>query len=588
MTKPSKPRSTSSSARPSTTRKQPLTDLFRYRPLRGQEAAEILIIADAPTRKDFQEGVCFNGDSTFMLIQELEKVGILFHECAAMTCLDYCPPGGKPETAFHTKTEAKKDPDIRFVNGKYVKPRVLANAKRVWETIDRLQPSQILCLGTVALWMLTGKDSLLAHRGSMLYVERPWGSARLLPTYHPVAAMRQVELKHVFRRDLTRFVSTSDSGWAMPSFNFGSERPTFEEIVLRLSDLHDRIEGSSVPIPLGVDIETRIGLTTVLGIAYTDRNCIVIPLTSVARSSYFTPENEFLLMRLVEQILIHKNSIIVGQNFHYDQQYLIANYGIRSTNVFDTMSMAHMRWQKGLPLSLDFLASMLCRWYRYWKSDGKDFHKSIEREQDELIYWRYNGYDCCYTLEIYNVLLQSVADPASAVPFAFQRAMQDPLLDTMLRGTRFDSKAQASMRKELALRIRSYERWFQSLPISDLFEGTAGAPWYNSAHKLKKYFYEFLNMEPIRNKSTKRPTTNQLALETIAKREPVLKLVCDRLIEYSSMNQFLSLYLNAQPSDDGRMRCMYGLAGTDTFRLNSKADAFGRGMNLQNLSKGNS
>ena len=173
-------------------KKKPLTDLFKYRPLRGPEASETLIIADAPTRKDFKEGGCFSGDSTFMLVKELEIVGIKFHECSALTCLDYCPPGGKAETVFQTKTEAKKDPTIRLVNGKYVKPRVLANAKRVWQTIDRIQPSQIICLGTVALWMLTGHNYLTAYRGSMLTVDRPCGTARLMPTYHPVSAMRQV------------------------------------------------------------------------------------------------------------------------------------------------------------------------------------------------------------------------------------------------------------------------------------------------------------------------------------------------------------------------------------------------------------
>ena len=142
------------------------------------------------------------------------------------------------------------------------------------------------------------------------------------------------------------------------------------------------------------------------------------------------------------------------------------------------------------------------------------------------------------------------------------------------------------MRKDLATRIQQYERWFASLPITDLFTHATGQPWYRSGHKLKQYFYEMLKIEPIRDKATKRPTTNQNALEIISKREPILKPVCDRLIEYSSMSQFLSLYLSAQPSADGRMRCMYGLSGTDTFRLNSRADVFGLGMNLQNLSKG--
>ena len=60
-----------------------------------------------------------------------------------------------------------------------------------------------------------------------------------------------------------------------------------------------------------------------------------------------------------------------------------------------------------------------------------------------------------------------------------------------------------------------------------------------------------------------------------------------KLDEYRSIEQYRSLYIAAEPSpSDGRMRTQYMLPGTDTFRLASKKDAFGYGMNLQNITKG--
>ncbi len=559
---------------------------MQYKPERGSPSGELMIIADSPSRKDLDKGQCFSGDGSLFLIKELENAGHFFKDCYAQTALSFYPPSGRGEAIFHTKTAAKKDLEVALVNGAYVKPRVLADAKRVWQSIDRVRPKFILALGNVSLWMLTGEQSITKHRGSMLEIEREWGVVRLLPTYHPNQVMRKKELKRVFRNDLAR-INIDRPGWSMPDFNF-ILYPSAGSVLHHINQLRERAEAAPEPTHISVDIETRGGMVSVLGIGWSRTEALVIPFTSVKKANYFTEEEEFQIIKSFKALVTHPNVEVSGQNYHYDDQYLCKLYGIEPHCTYDTMHMAHMLWTKNLPLSLDFLSSMFCSWYRYWKEDGKDFHKSIEREEDEKIYFRYNGFDCCYTWEIAEALKPAMASSDFQSPYAFQQEMHPHLSRTMNRGTRFDRRLQIKMKGELAQRINQYALWFESLPIQEWFKGSKGVPWYNSSHKLKQLFYEMLQMDPIKKRTPQgmRPTCDQSALMVIGKREPILKALCERLCEYSSMNQFMNLYLAASPDTDGRMRSNYGLAGTDTFRLSSKGDVFGTGMNLQNISKG--
>jgi hypothetical protein len=58
-----------------------------------------------------------------------------------------------------------------------------------------------------------------------------------------------------------------------------------------------------------------------------------------------------------------------------------------------------------------------------------------------------------------------------------------------------------------------------------------------------------------------------------------------RLDIHGSVSNTLNV-INSPLDPDGRMRCAYGPAGTETHRVNSSKNVFGRGTNFQNLTKG--
>ena len=90
----------------------------------------------------------------------------------------------------------------------------------------------------------------------------------------------------------------------------------------------------------------------------------------------------------------------------------------------------------------------------------------------------------------------------------------------------------------------------------------------------------------IFNRKTGTITLNDEALQKMAQREPMLRPLVRRITEHRSLGVFLSTFVGARLDKDQRLRCSYNIAGTETFRLSSSANAFDSGLNLQNIPKG--
>jgi DNA polymerase I-like protein with 3'-5' exonuclease and polymerase domains len=99
-------------------------------------------------------------------------------------------------------------------------------------------------------------------------------------------------------------------------------------------------------------------------------------------------------------------------------------------------------------------------------------------------------------------------------------------------------------------------------------------------------FYTELAQKPVKNRATGSLTCNSEALQKIADREPLLAPIIRVIEELRSLGVFLSTFVNAPLDFDRRMRCSFNIAGTKTYRFSSSENAFGSGMNLQNVPKG--
>lgn len=557
--------------------------------------SSLMFIGDSPTKYDMQQGHPFQSDGARMLENACYQIGIDYSSATKAVALDYYPTEGNASSCIiGNKKLADKMGAIQW--GKVrIEPKAARSFHRLHAFIEEQQPDLIVLFGGIALLGVLGEESITAWRGSICEMILASGKTCIVvPTFNPAALARKRSWTIPFHRDLQRI---KEAHFETPEFNFIMEASAdvyIEKLEALKGEADTYFNLTGKPLPLAVDIETRARYTTVIGIAWSRRDALVIPLVCVETVNYFTIDEEVEVIKAVRDLLMSPSVDCIGQNFQYDVQYFASNYGFLPRIAYDTMIEAHAQWTKGLSLDLSYLASIYCEWYRAWKGEGKAFHSSFKTREDQITYWKYNAYDLCYTFEIAEALLKHWEEeepPIRQELIAFQRRMQNIILKPVLRGIRFDKELQAKMLIEAEKVAVGYEKWFQYMIPDEMIglktaTGKPGAPWWRYSKKLSYFLYKELGVPPVIDRKTKSYTTGGDAPKRVGQSEPILKLVMEKLDEYRSIEQFISLYLTAETSSDGRIRTQYGLAGTDTFRLNSKKDAFDQGMNLQNVTHG--
>ena len=206
--------------------------------------------------------------------------------------------------------------------------------------------------------------------------------------------------------------------------------------------------------------------------------------------------------------------------------------------------------------------------------------------QGEDRLWYYNCKDCVYTDEVGQVELELAAKMGMENVHAWQQAMFWPVLQTMIRGIRIDNAMRGRLIDEVSHEISRREQFIQDI---------LGHPLNPASPKqMHALFYHDLNQPPVMTRAKKgvpaRATLNDEALQTIAKREPILKPLINAISDIRTLGIFLSNFLSAPLDSDGRMRCAYNIGGSasgksapKTYRLSSSENAFGSGTNLQNV-----
>lgn len=225
------------------------------------------------------------------------------------------------------------------------------------------------------------------------------------------------------------------------------------------------------------------------------------------------------------------------------------------------------------------ISSMLCDHYVFWKEDKKG-----NEDTKDLYYlgtpdlWLYNCRDTTRTYECMEkekaLLNQLGLTRQAEQQFDYIRVC----LHAMLVGLPMDHIL-ASMFKERIVRERHESKQYVA---------TATNNWINnpsSPKQLQEYFYGQLKLPPVLHKKTKRPTTDEDALETFVDSRPLLRPIISRVDHYRKGVNYLSV-IDQRLSPAHRLVTSYNPGGTDTFRLASSINGFGEGTNEQNVTKG--
>lgn len=527
----------------------------------GPKPATIMIVGEAPFGEDMVQREVFVSSGGRELTNMLHEVGILRTECYLTNAIKVQPPANDVRHFFLDKKCTKP------------KPEALAFFKELEAEVAEVNPTVILTLGNTALFALTGLTSVSKWRGSLIKSLPEYGSRKVIPTYHPAAIMKVWEWRPISTRDMARALHASKTtDWPLNEKQYYI-RPSFATAAGILNQL--LAKAAEGPIKLSVDIETRAYQIACVGIAWNKREAICIPYMAVKglKGSYWAFEEEFALRGLIRQLLKHPNVQVIGQNFAYDAQYFALHDGFIPNLYYDTMVMQHTLFSS-MKKSLDFLASMYCEHYVYWKDDGKTWDASIDEEQ----YWIYNCDDCTNTFEACEVEERLLESEHLTEQYDFLRQLWKQVVLMMLRGVRIDEKLKAQISMELLEYIGQVQGEINTLVG---YQINLASP-----KQVASLFYEELGLPIVKNKQTYRPTTNDDALVVFPKKEPLVQGLCERIQAIRSAGVLLSTFATMPLDVDKRMRCYYNISGTVTYRFASEKNAFGSGGNLQNIPKG--
>jgi uracil-DNA glycosylase family 4 len=533
-----------------------------------------MIVGEAPGEHEEREGQPFVGYSGQELNRMLQEAGIMRSACF-ITNVARTRPAGNDIGQFIAMRKADITAKHVQVRDKWIINHLRDDIEILKREIELCRPHLIIAFGNVALWALTGHWGIMSWRGSILQADvslsldyRP----KVIPTYHPAAVLRQWSWRPIVVHDLRRAAEQSKSSELIRREYRFIVRPDFKTACDHLELLWRLVQAR--PTRLAIDIETRAGHIACVGIAWSRSEALCLPLMCVERAEgYWDSEEETALMFLLQRVLTHQNCLGIGQNFSYDAQYFHRHLRFVPNLVRDTMLAQHScfsNMQKGL----DFLSSMYCEDHTYWKGEGKDWEPGIREEQ----LWEYNCKDAVITYEVDEAQQRTVDEMGLREVHDFQQSLFYPVLQTMNRGLKVDIKKRGEFAMLLMDEIAKREQWLIDVigyPLNP-----------KSPKQMQEFFYGEMGQRAVINRKTGSPSCDDEALRKVADREPLLRPIVNRITELRSLGVFLSTFVNAPLDRDSRMRCSFNIAGTETYRFSSSQNAFGSGMNLQNIPKG--
>ena len=181
------------------------------------------------------------------------------------------------------------------------------------------------------------------------------------------------------------------------------------------------------------------------------------------------------------------------------------------------------------------------------------------------------------TFEIHDELLK--LGNSTPKVYDFERALQAPVLEMMLRGFRIDEYARQKGIALLKSKIEILEKQLDALARAVWDKGLNP----RSPTQLLSFFYgtmklpeQWISQKGVRKLSMNRETLEKLEIYFHAC--PIVSTI----LAIRELSKKLSV-LETEVDPDGRMRTSYNIGGTETWRFSSSENAFGTGTNLQNI-----
>lgn len=513
--------------------------------------------------------------------------------------IDARPENNDFTTFLFSNAEAKKRKEKGY-HGVFLRPPAAAGVSKLWALLSSCRPELVIAAGNWPLHILTEHaqpktakgyklpTGIGTWRGSQTY-SRPLADGsrlKVLPIIHPAAVLREWGYRHITVHDLRSRACRYLSGslpWEAPT-DLAISKPTMAQV--RGCFAGWLAAANAGELWLSVDLETYAKTyISCMGIAdATTSLCIPFFYFSTSQRSidYWLPAEELEIWKLTKQLIEHPNVRIIGQNFMYDTQYF-DKYCIDAKVSFDT-GVGHHLLFPGTRKTLEMLASLYCNSYCYWKDEAEEWAASEIAAED---LWLYNCKDIRATYEI-AMLLRRLIDRQGMRRQLAERLEEWELAREMsLRGINYDNELRHRYREALSGEAAKLEEWLMSAVPEQFRYNAGGGPWFTSAQATMFILYEVAGLKPVLNKKTRKPTSDDNAINELSERADAqwLSPLLERLQDMRSALISARTFLNMKLGYDDRLHPHYKIDGTKTYRWSSGENAFGEGGPMQNTPK---
>lgn len=189
----------------------------------------------------------------------------------------------------------------------------------------------------------------------------------------------------------------------------------------------------------------------------------------------------------------------------------------------------------------------------------------------------YNALDCCITFEVFEAILPQL-DEVTSKTYEHAKALQGPVLEMELRGTRVD----ITVRDDLIVKLLADARILEDNLQEILVEGV-GIKIENplSPKQLAFLLYEVLGLPVQRSFKTKSPSVDRKALEKLCSYFHAAPIV-NHVLAIRDLHKKVGM-LRSSIDSDSRIRTSFNIAGTATGRFSSRTSAANTGTNVQTV-----
>jgi len=514
----------------------------------GQVPSDILIIGEAPGKREDDSGVPFVGKAGKILNVILDECG-LSRAQVYITNIVHCRP---PDNRKPTMSE------IRACRPYLIKE------------IQRIHPDKIIVLGDVALKGLfdTNTVSIGRERGKILdftYTTRLVGpdgervkkTAKVIITYHPSAANYKKVMANYIYEDIKNGIDKSSGIIVKNKSKYQLvDRNNIQSVVKRLHNL---------PL-ICIDIETS-------SLDYMDKkagirsfNLSIVP----GESWVFKPEH----LSYIKDILYHKE-LVINHNIKFDLEWL-NRYGIkRPFKIFDTLVAKHLLDENCPDKELERLGITELGMEEEFREKDKMKHHWKDGTDPTWEELRICGLDSDASLRLYHKYAPQLKEEGLDKLMSAEMKVLKTLIRMELFGFKIDTKVHKDLTEEYAEKIRIGERTIQRL---------VGTINLNSPKQLTQLLYHDMKLPVLIKTQKQSPSCNEAALKLLLLKthKQSYRDILRALLDFRGVSKLYNTYLvgltkNDLLKDDGKVHCDFKITGTVTGRL-SCADP-----NLENI-----